>query len=107
MASHLRSVDRPGSERSDRCAALAPGDADALEGLLGLYRRDNRWAEVGEVLSSKVGSAEGAEGLALQLELADILEQRLGEGFGELGLADAGGAEEDERADRPTRVLDS
>ena len=34
------------------------------------------------------------------------VEQRLGQRLRELGLADAGGAEEDERADRPARVLD-
>ena len=34
------------------------------------------------------------------------VEERLGERLRELGLADAGGAEEDERADRPPRVLD-
>ena len=35
-----------------------------------------------------------------------VVEEELGEGLGQLGLADAGGAEEDERADRPPRVLD-
>ena len=35
------------------------------------------------------------------------VEQRLGERLGQLGLADAGRAEEDERADRAARVLDA
>ena len=35
-----------------------------------------------------------------------VAEQELGERAGELGLADAGGAEEDERAGRALRVLD-
>ena len=35
------------------------------------------------------------------------VEQRRGERLGQLGLADAGGAEEDERPDRPARVLDA
>ena len=34
-------------------------------------------------------------------------EHELGEGLGELGLPDAGGAEEDERADRALRVLEA
>ena len=34
-----------------------------------------------------------------------VVEHELGERAGELGLADAGRAEEDERADRPVRVL--
>ena len=34
-----------------------------------------------------------------------VVEQERGERLGELGLADAGGAQEDERADRPVRVL--
>ncbi len=34
-----------------------------------------------------------------------VVEQERGERFGELGLADPGGAEEHERADRPVRVL--
>ena len=34
-----------------------------------------------------------------------VAEQELGERLGELGLADARGAEEDERAGRPLRVL--
>ena len=33
-----------------------------------------------------------------------VVEQELGERAGQLGLADAGGAEEQERADRPVRV---
>ena len=34
-----------------------------------------------------------------------VVEQEFGERLGQLGLADAGGAEEHERADRPVRVL--
>ena len=34
-----------------------------------------------------------------------VVEQVFGERFGQLGLADAGGAEEHERADRPVRIL--
>ena len=36
-----------------------------------------------------------------------VVEQELGERASQLGLADAGGAQEDERADRPVRVLDA
>ena len=36
-----------------------------------------------------------------------VAEQELGERAGELGLADAGGAEEDERAARALRILDA
>jgi hypothetical protein len=36
-----------------------------------------------------------------------IVEQELGQGLGQLGLADTGGAEEDERAHRPVRILQS
>ena len=35
-----------------------------------------------------------------------VVEQELGQRAGQLGLADAGGAQEDERADRPVRVLE-
>ena len=34
-----------------------------------------------------------------------VIEQELGERLGQLGLADAGGAEEEERSDRPVLVL--
>ena len=36
-----------------------------------------------------------------------VVEQELGEGAGQLGLADAGRAEEQERADRPARVAEA
>ena len=36
-----------------------------------------------------------------------VTEEELGERLGELGLADAGGAEEDERTRRPLRVLET
>ena len=36
-----------------------------------------------------------------------VVEHELGEGAGQLGLADAGRAEEDERADRPVRILEA
>ena len=36
-----------------------------------------------------------------------VVEHRLGEGLGELGLADTGRAEEEERADRATGILDA
>ena len=36
-----------------------------------------------------------------------VVEHELGEGAGELGLPHAGRAEEDERADRPVRVLEA
>ena len=35
------------------------------------------------------------------------VEERLREGLGELGLADARGAQEEERSDRPARILDA
>ncbi|OQC18872.1 MAG: hypothetical protein BWX69_03179 [Planctomycetes bacterium ADurb.Bin069] len=34
------------------------------------------------------------------------IEERLGQGPGELGLADAGGPQEEERSDGPRRVLE-
>ena len=40
-------------------------------------------------------------------EVVLAVEERRGQGLGELGLADAGRPEEDERADRPPRVLDA
>ena len=39
--------------------------------------------------------------------VALAVKQRLGQRLAQLGLADAGGAEEQERADRPVRVLDA
>ena len=36
-----------------------------------------------------------------------VVEQELGQRARQLGLADAGGAQEDERADRPVRVLEA
>ena len=36
-----------------------------------------------------------------------IVKERLGEGFGQFGLADAGGAQEQEGAQRPVRILDA
>ena len=34
-----------------------------------------------------------------------VIEQEIGQRLGQLGLADAGGAEEQERADRPVGIL--
>ncbi|MBI3178161.1 MAG: hypothetical protein HYZ27_00785, partial [Deltaproteobacteria bacterium] len=56
---------------------VAPRDAAAVEGLLALYRRDNRWAEVAEVLRIKTEGLSGAARLPVALELARIMEQRL------------------------------
>ena len=58
---------------------LDPEHDGALEGLLGLYRRDNRWGEVVEVLLAKVERLHGDQRVAVQIELGQILEQRLGE----------------------------
>lgn len=59
---------------------VSPKDTAALDRLLSLYRRDNRWAEVAEVLETKLGGAGAREAKErLQLELAEILEMRLEE----------------------------
>ncbi|MBI5508893.1 MAG: tetratricopeptide repeat protein [Deltaproteobacteria bacterium] len=59
---------------------LQPEDAAALEALVGLYRRDNRWAEVADILLHKRERVADAAGrLPIELELAQIMEQRLGE----------------------------
>ena len=39
--------------------------------------------------------------------LSSVSKSACGQGLGELGLADAGRAQEDERADRPARILDA
>ena len=57
---------------------LVPEDQKAMEGILALYRRDNRWAEVADILGRKVqGMAEGSERRQVEVELAGILEQYL------------------------------
>lgn len=57
-----------------------PDDREATEGLLALYRRDNRWAEVADTLARKLErTGAGADRTATQLELAKILEQHLGQ----------------------------
>ena len=45
--------------------------------------------------------------MSMRIMAALVVEQELGERAAELGLADAGRAEEDERADRPVRVLEA
>jgi tetratricopeptide (TPR) repeat protein len=59
---------------------LDPDHADAREALLGLYRRDNRWAEVAEVLLAKVERMpEEGSRAPVQVELGQIMEERLGD----------------------------
>ncbi len=59
---------------------LAPEDLAAAEGLLTLYRRDQRWAEVAEALMQKrERTSENAARTAIELELAQLCEARLGE----------------------------
>lgn len=53
----------------------APNDAEAVDGLLTLFRRDNRWAEVADTLRYKLDRVPaGPARLPLLLELAGILE---------------------------------
>ncbi|MEE8410748.1 MAG: hypothetical protein V3T05_14200, partial [Myxococcota bacterium] len=57
---------------------LQPGDRTATDGLLSLYRRDNRWAEVVDMLMAKVEQVtETSQRIPIQLELGQILEERL------------------------------
>lgn len=56
---------------------LQPDDAAAIDALLSLYRRDNRWAEVAEMLAQKVDKLTGGEKVPVLLELAQIFEERL------------------------------
>lgn len=59
---------------------LAPDDAHAVDGLLVLYRRDNRWGEVSEMLTRKLEqTAANAQRVPILLELADISERQLGD----------------------------
>ncbi len=61
------------------------GDADAIDGLLALYRRDNRWAEVAEVLGHKLERLPaGPLQVPLLLELGAIFEQKLDQAEGAL-----------------------
>ena len=57
---------------------LAPEHVRAIEGLLNLYRRDNRWAEVADVLLQKVDKLPASQRIPVHLELGQINE-RLGE----------------------------
>ena len=43
--------------------------------------------------------------MSMRISALLVVEQELGQRLGQLGLADAGGPEEQERADRPVRVL--
>lgn len=57
---------------------LAPSDTAAVNALLLLYRRDNRWAEVAELLANKSAQVQAdADRMPLQLELAYIYEVHL------------------------------
>lgn len=59
---------------------LSPADTGALDALLNLYRRDNRWAEVADLQRRRLESgAAGDQEVAVRLELAQIHEQQLGE----------------------------
>lgn len=57
---------------------LDPNDREAAEGVLAMYRRDNRWAELAEALSYKLEhDGKSPDRVGIQLELARILEQHL------------------------------
>ncbi|MEZ4272656.1 MAG: hypothetical protein R3C68_14865 [Myxococcota bacterium] len=56
---------------------IVPEDAEALELILVLYRRDTRWAEVADILTRKLESLEGRAKNDVRLELASIMEQHL------------------------------
>lgn len=57
---------------------LAPGDSEALDGSLALYRREDRWADVALGLAEKAARQPlAAQRLPLMLEHAAILEQQL------------------------------
>src|SRR5918996_69583 len=95
---------------------------DLRMGLLDLVEQDDRVVlaahRLGQLTTlveadiARRGPDEAADVVALH-ELAHVdldervlaAEHELGEGPGELGLADTRGAAEDERADRPARVL--
>ena len=61
-----------------RILKIAPADAVVVDALLGLYRRDNRWAEVADMLAHKSERLpEGAARVPLLVELGLILETKL------------------------------
>ncbi len=97
---------------------------DVVVGLLDLVEQDDavgspphRFGELTTLLVADVaggGADQPRDGVLLHVlrhvdahQVLLAVEERPRQGLGELGLADARGAEEEERADRPARVLDS
>ncbi len=56
-----------------------PGNSDALDQLIALYQRDNRWPEVADLLAQKIEGSEGSERDAIAFQLGEITETRLGD----------------------------
>ncbi|MEM6731131.1 MAG: tetratricopeptide repeat protein, partial [Myxococcota bacterium] len=56
-----------------------PTNETAVDQLLTLYERDNRWPEVSDLLARKVQNASGPDRDALAVRLARITEERLGD----------------------------
>ncbi len=57
---------------------LSPDDREAAEGVLAMYRRDNRWAELAEALAYKLEhDNRSPDRIGIQLELGRIYEQHL------------------------------
>jgi tetratricopeptide (TPR) repeat protein len=59
---------------------LEPEDAGARVALERLYRRTERWRELGELLRGEVDRASGEGRVERMLQLAELSEQRLGDG---------------------------
>ena len=132
LGAEVRRHDQHGVAEVDR-AALAVGQATFFQDLqqrvehvgVGLFdlveqhHRERLAAHgLGELAALFVADVAGrrtdeaADGVLLHVlghvegdQCRVVTEQELGERLGELGLADAGGAEEDERARRALRVL--
>ncbi len=57
---------------------LDANDREAAEGVLAMYRRDNRWAELAEALTYRLEhDSKSPDRIGIQLELARTLEQHL------------------------------
>ena len=132
MAAEVRGHDDHGVAEVDR-PALAVGQSAVVEdleqdvedvpvGLLDLVEQDDRIGPPADGLGEPAAflvadvAGRGADQAGDVVPLAELahvepddgglaVEEELGEGLGQLGLADAGRAEEEERADRPVRVL--
>lgn len=85
-----------------------PDSAAALDGLLAIHRKQERWVECEQLLRARLAAAQGPEQAALQLQLADVLEKlvRHADAAQAIEAAISAGADEEPLLGRLAKALE-